>query len=290
VLEYGTALEGAKGSNLSVLKPWHHPVRLVRKAIGRLQRKLVRIPDQPVIHTLNGNVRYEHKRLTFLDEEDFRAMLTQSYDITLCDYLRKHLAAGDIVLDAGANVGYISALAVSFVGTTGEVHGFEPLQECFARLMRLKELNPLFTLEFNNIALGEKDGVLPIAFNPVGDSRNATLVPGTQSEGARQVPVRRLDEYIATTISSPARIKLIKIDVEGFEYTLLKGLEGFLSRFQPRIVCEIKPWELKKLGATIEDFDNYMKKFGYRACLIGDENKPIDLRQMTEMDTVVFSA
>jgi hypothetical protein len=39
-------------------------------------------------------------------------MLTGSYDIILCDYLKKHVKTGDIVLDVGANVGYISAVAL----------------------------------------------------------------------------------------------------------------------------------------------------------------------------------
>lgn len=61
------------------------------------------------------------------------------------------------------------------------------------------------------------DGVLPIAYNPQGDSRNGSLVPGKEGGEARLVPLQRLDEYIQVNISCPERIKCIKIDVEGFE-------------------------------------------------------------------------
>jgi FkbM family methyltransferase len=62
---------------------------------------------------------------------------------------------------AGANVGYISAVAASCVGKSGAVHGFEPLPECFARLQTLRGLNPDSPFFFNHVALGERPGILP---------------------------------------------------------------------------------------------------------------------------------
>jgi FkbM family methyltransferase len=255
-----------------------------------LRRRFVRIPDRPIIREINGSVRFEHKKLSFLDDGDCRAMLTRSYDIILCDFLKKNLAPGDIVLDAGANVGYISAVAASFAGHSGEVHGFEPLTECYARLERLRELNPQFHFRFNNVALGETKGFLPIAFNPDGDSRNATLVPGKNFPESRQVEVLRLDDYIAANIRSPQRIKVIKIDVEGFEFSVLKGLEKFLTVNKPLIVCEIKPWEVRNLGATLDDFDRYMRNLGYRACIIAGEEQPVNLAELKDMEVLVFRA
>jgi FkbM family methyltransferase len=269
---------------------WHDPVLFAKKAAGRLRRRLVRIPDHPTIATINGSVRFEHESLSFLDEGDFRAMLTQSYDIILCEYLKKYLRPGDIVLDVGANVGYISAVAGSCVGISGEVHGFEPLRECFARLVRLRQLNPQIHFVFNNVALGETQGLLPIAFNPQGDSRNATLVPGKVAVETRVVPVQRLDDYISRNISSPQRIRVIKIDVEGFELPVLRGLALFLAStpFRPLIVCEIKPWELRNLGATAGEFDEYMSQFGYRPYVITQDDQPVQLSALTDMEVVVF--
>ena len=237
-------------------------------------------------------MRFEYEHLSFLDADDLRAMLTRSYDIVLCEFLKKHLAPGDVVIDVGANVGYISAVAASYVGVAGEVHGFEPLTECYARLQRLRELNPEFRFTFNNVALGEKEGYLSLAYNPEGDSRNATLVPGKRFAEVRSVPVRRLDAYIRANISSPQRIRVIKIDVEGFEFSVLRGLEGFLegSRVRPLIVCEIKPWELSKLGATIDDFDQFMNRFGYRPYLIPEERMPVQMSALTDMEVLVFRA
>ena len=140
------------------------------------------------------------------------------------------------------------------------------------------------------MALGDADGILPIAYNPDRDSRNATLVPGKHFAETREVPVRRLDEYIKAKIPSPERIKVITIDVEGFEYSVLRGVSALFSEtsLRPRIVCEIKPWELSNLGATLDDFDRYMSGFGYRAYRITQEDKPIQMGEITDMETLVF--
>ena len=272
------------------LSAWRDPALLTRKVIGKIRRRLTGIPHRPVIQTMNGGLRFEHAWLPFLDEDDFRAMLTKSYDIILCDYLKRTIKPGDIVLDAGANVGYISAVAASLAGESGEVHGFEPLPECFARLERLRELNPGYRLFFNNVALGSQNGTLPIAYDPNGDSRNATLVPGKRAAVTREVPVRRLDEYIGAAVSSPERIKVIKIDVEGFEYSVLRGLEKFLSgtSCRPSIVCEIKPWDLGTLGVTADEFDSYTSGFGYRAYPIARPRLPVKVASLRDMEVLVF--
>ena len=277
---------------MTSLDPWRHPLLIGKKAVGRMRRRFVKIPDTAVIVTINGSVRFEHQWLSFLEEDDFRAMLTQSYDIILCEYLRKHLTPGDIVLDVGANVGYISAVAASRVGITGEVHGFEPLRECYARLERLCELNPQFRFVFNNVALGEAEGLLPIAFNPKGDSRNATLVPGKKAPETRDVLVWRLDDYITRSIPAAERISIIKIDVEGFEYSVLRGLDRFLAgtSHRPLIICEIKPWEVRNLGATLSDFEQFMNKYGYHTYFITQEDKPVKLATLADLEVLIFRA
>jgi FkbM family methyltransferase len=269
-----------------------HPWLFTRKAAGRLRRRMVSIPPAPVVRSLNGSVRYEFKSLPFLDEGDLRAMLTGSYDLILCDNFKKFLRPGDVVLDVGANVGYISAMAATRVGPSGEVHGFEPLPECFERLSVLQKLNPQYKFRFNNLALGEAEGELPISYDPNGGSRNATLVPDHASAASRKVPVQRLDAYISQNIANPERIKLVKIDVEGFEFPVLRGMEQFLAnpKIRPIIVCELKPWEVQKLGFSLEDLEKYMLRFGYRAYDSVDHGKVIDLTKMVDMDVVLFKA
>lgn len=269
-----------------------HPWLFFRKAVGRLRRRMMAVPGSPVVKTMHDGVRFEFKALPFLDEDDLRAMLTNSYDLILCNNFRKFLQAGDVVLDIGANIGYISAIAASRVGPSGEVHGFEPLQECFERLSVLADLNPKCKFHFNNVALGEQTGSLPISYDPQGGSRNATLVPDHRAPATRPVPVMRLDAYIAQNIAKPERIRLIKIDVEGYEFPVLRGAEQFFAKTtcRPLIFCELKPWEIRKCGYSIEDLERYMQSFGYQAYDSVQTGKRVNLRKMEQMDVVLFKA
>ena len=271
------------------LRILRHPLLYTKKALGRIRRHLVAPPEFRVV-SINGTVRYEHRRLPFLDDGDYRAMLTGTYDIILCNFMRRNLTAGDIALDVGGNVGYICAFAASCVGTSGEVHSFEPLHECFERLDLVHRMNPDFSITCNQFALGSEEGSLPICFDPVGSSRNATLVPGYDMPVRYEVPVKRLDAYIREVITSPERIKLIKIDVEGFEFSVLKGLERFLAENtnRPLIIVEIKPWDVAKIGHDMKEFQEYMGRFGYKAYDMVDESKFIDLPSMKDMEVVVF--
>lgn len=268
----------------------HHPLRTARKVVGRIRRSTVRLPRTHVIRRVNKTINFDHARLDFLNEDDMRAMFTGSYDITLCDFLRKTLAEGDVVLDVGANIGYISAFMASCVEKTGEVHGFEPLPPCFERLQVLASLNPEFPFFFNQTALGETTGWLPISYDPNGNARNATLIPSPSSTRLVQVPVKRLDEYIEENIKDPGRIRLIKIDVEGFEFPVLRGLERFLTNtaLRPLIVCEIKPWEIQKIGYTLTEFDQYLKKYGYDIFDLSRDRVPIHLPEMSDMSVFLF--
>lgn len=264
---------------------------LVKQAIGRLRRKTTQYPTSPVITRIRNAVRFEHKRLPFLTFDNQLAMLTETYDILLDGFLRRHLQAGDIVIDGGANVGYVSAVAGAYVGRSGEVHGFEPMLECYQRLQVLASLNPDYRFSFHNAALADTNGVLQIA-SPESDARNATLVPGKDYKDTRQVDVKRLDDYIAANVHSPEKVSVIKLDVQGYEYPVLLGLERFFTgtNFRPVIACDMKPWEIRNIGHTLEEFEKYMAKYGYRAYDIADENVPVNLTSLTEWQAVVFKA
>lgn len=69
------------------------------------------------------------ERLIWLDLADnyvSRGCLFDSYEPVETDLVRRHLAAGDVFFDIGANIGWFSLLASTIVGPSGHVHAFEP--------------------------------------------------------------------------------------------------------------------------------------------------------------------
>ena len=69
-------------------------------------------------------------------------------------------------------------------------------------------------------------------------------------------------------------------------------MENFLANAANKllIVCEIKPWEIGKLGYTMKDFAAQLKRFGYAVFEMDDPRKRVDLATMVDMETLMFRA
>lgn len=210
-------------------------------------------------------------RVTFQCDLDLdanvREMFVRNYEPEIVRVFQRFLCSGDVVVDAGANIGYFSAVALDLVGTRGQVHAFEPVREIYNRLLSLRDDNPEFAFTPNNCALGEKEGELPLAVTKQKNIGWNTMVPGfMDSADIREignVPVRRLDVYLAEhQIDS---VRLVKIDTEGFEFPVLKGLTGFLrkTRNPPAIIMELAPEAYPKLGTDLDALDAFLREYNY---------------------------
>jgi FkbM family methyltransferase len=214
------------------------------------------------------------------------------YEAGTVAVMRRLLAPGDVFVDVGANVGYISAVGASLVGPEGQVHSFEPVPEYFIRLQKLAAMNPRYTIVANLAALGEREGTARLVMSTTsigGSTMIPDLVPPDEMGKQIEVPVRRLDAYIRSTGMGP--IALIKIDAEGFEYPVLKGLEGYLvdPQHRPVIIVECVPAAYPSIGVTLADFAAYMARFGYRARRLDDtRGRPLDITTLRSTSDVLF--
>jgi len=236
-----------------------------------------------------GNVWFEY------DLADYRGtapMYFGSYAPLVVEAMKQILRPGDIFVDVGANIGYLSATAASIVGPAGEVHCFEPVPAYFARLERLAKLNPQFSIRPNLCALGDAPGISTIYV--AREAGQSTLVRGyktrSQIESQLQTPVVRIDSYIENHL--PGQPALIKIDVEGFELPVLRGLEGYFERtgHRPPIICEIAPRAYPLLGQRLSDLADFMVTHGYSSRDLIDGKTPLDLTRIQHVEDVLFMA
>jgi len=220
-----------------------------------------------------------------------RKMRAGTYEPDLVDLLHRFLREGDTFVDIGANIGYISARALGVVGTTGFVHAFEPVPRYFERLERLRRDNPRFRLVVNQMALGDATGSAEIAVTNLANIGWNTMVPDWMSEATVAerivVPVTTLDAY--TSAHGIERIRLVKIDVEGFEFPVLRGFHGFLESTgePPAIVVEIAPGAYPRLATSLVEFDEFMTGLGFAA--FDDRLQgPVDIPALAATTNVVF--
>ena len=134
--------------------------------------------------------------------------------------------------DIGANVGFYSLFASQFVGSSGRVLAFDTEPSCRERLRENLELNRVANVSILPFALGQKSGehlLCVVSGQPAAGSHHL-LAPGAQpgpSEETVVVQVLRGDE--ACTKHNLPIPNVIKIDVEGFELDVIKGLRSILS-------------------------------------------------------------
>ncbi|MBL8820278.1 MAG: FkbM family methyltransferase [Planctomyces sp.] len=142
---------------------------------------------------------------------------------------------GDTVLDVGANIGIVSILMSKLVGPSGTVHSFEPqpsLQECLNYAM---ERNQRSNLKVHPFALGAESGELTLRV-PQGNAGKASFIHDRMRSDAQsiQVQVKTLDEFLIDHRID--KVRMIKIDVEGFEAEVIKGGLKFLEATSPDII------------------------------------------------------
>jgi len=213
------------------------------------------------------------------------------YQPDIVKAFRSLLQPGDIVFDVGANIGYLSAIAADAVGPTGQVHCFEPAPSNVRKLRRLAEINPSYSIAVNQVAVGERTGSATILVS-LTNIDSHTMIPRLSnpddSVAVTQVPIITLDDYIRQTALS--RLSLVKIDVEGFEFPVLRGLRRFLEAgHRPAIITEVTPAAYPLLGHTLAEMAQFMTEFGYSAFLPDAIGKvAIDVTSLPGVTDVVF--
>jgi len=216
-----------------------------------------------------------------------------TYETAIVSVMRSVLKKGDIFIDVGANIGYLSVVGAMLVGEEGEVHGFEPVPDYYNDAKMVADMNKSYAIVMNNFALGEKEEILEIQAVAEPFIGNSTFLPELLSDKMEKksvsVPVRRLDRYIDERIRDKNRIALIKIDVEGFESAVLRGLEGFFKNgYRPVIICEIRPLSGTRLGFSVAALSEYMQAYDYEAYRVETPKRAVSLNEITQEVNVVF--
>jgi FkbM family methyltransferase len=187
---------------------------------------------------LNVSIRYHRKNYYFL-----KAYYRQARRAPLARFLEQTLQPGDIFLDIGAHIGFFSFLASRLVGADGRVYAFEPDPLSIESLTRSAALNS-GNVQVCPIALSDAAGVATLhraidhtAHSLVEFARND---PRDAADTA-SVQVTTLDTWAAEHQLDAARVRVIKVDVEGAEPRTIAGALGFLQRTRlPDVWCEVR--------------------------------------------------
>ena len=227
---------------------------------------IVRVAVQPANRLLQALGPFEIKigdQSVFANSVDRLISLTllrrggsEDHELTLW---RSLCGPGMVVIDVGSNLGLYAFVAAECVGPSGRVIAIEAAPDN-AELMRLGcERNGHRNVEIVEAAAADRSGVIELALRDEhhGDHQVANASP----ERTRiAVPAVTLDELVG----SPAAVDRIKLDVQGAEALVIRGMSEVLKDSPKLIVfSEFWPKGLSRCGMRASDYLQFWRKAGF---------------------------
>lgn len=168
--------------------------------------------------------------------------------------LFRSIARG-VALDVGANIG-CTALALSQL--CDKVHAFEPVPSTYRYLAANVAAEP--KVRTYNMGLGNRNKVSEITYDT--QNRSGGFVSDkTKASGGHTVEpiILRKFDSIRRKLGIE-RVDFVKIDVEGFEGHVLRGMKRTLRKFRPVVTLELNHWCLNAFQRTsVPDFFDYLR-------------------------------
>lgn len=152
-------------------------------------------------------------------------------------FFARYLRQGDVVIDAGANVGDTAMFAAKRVGPTGSVHAIEAHPRTFAFLREHVAMNGLSNVALYNVALGASSGEICVSDLRTDDGNHVAADGISVAQG-------RLDDLLCHV----GKVNLLKVDVEGYEKFVFQGAARILAASD---------------AVLFESWESHYRKFGY---------------------------
>jgi FkbM family methyltransferase len=213
-----------------LLKPyfWRRPSQLLRRVCYALSAS-----PNPTVVSLPWGLKLECDPNEMIGRSIMR---TGVFEMATTETLVRLIDPGELVLDVGANIGYMTSVLARASGPGGSVIAYEPNPEAHLRLARNVgrwDGGTVARVELREAALSDRDGIAPLTI-PQGGSEWAAVGnqpvgrAGAVAHSTVQVQVR-LDQELADR-----RIGVLKLDVEDHEPEALSGSRNALAQGRVR--------------------------------------------------------
>jgi FkbM family methyltransferase len=203
-------------------------------------------------------------------------LLFEVWEPGVSKVIEQSLQPGEVFVDIGANVGYDSLLAANRVGPSGTVVAFEASSRTYEVLQRNLNRNPSLsqTIRTANVAVSDRPGTLELyEFGRHNIGATTTLA---SRNGTRCATVTAAPLGDVLTDDEKARVRLIKMDVEGAEPAILSDILDHLDDYPENmdLIVEANPQDdparfrtvferLEKAGFTAWAIDNRYRNGWY---------------------------
>lgn len=180
----------------------------------------------------------------------------KGHEHKVTDLILDSLGGSQCFLDVGANLGWFTCIVAKHL-PQGQVYGFEMDGSNFAVLQRNVALNACGNAQVFHQAVAESSGTRYYDRPAARPSPMYQLASGGGATGKSMVAVETiaLDDFCARTGVKP---DVIKIDVEGAEMNVLRGMQRLLAEVRPVIFMELHPYHLPKFQTSAAEVVKFL--------------------------------
>jgi FkbM family methyltransferase len=186
-------------------------------------------------------------------------------------------------MDIGANIGYFTLIMAKGIKENGKVFSFEPEPKNFELLKKNVEINNYSNVILEKKAIGNKTGIAKLY---LADRKNNIFHSGmhrifrsdlvSQISNPVSINIIKLDDYLQD-LKFIKKIRLIKIDVEGAEFDVLKGMSKILDENKGiKIVMEFSSENLEDYGSNPSDVMDFLINKGFKLSIINEVEKRME--------------
>ncbi|HEY4194457.1 MAG TPA: FkbM family methyltransferase [Mucilaginibacter sp.] len=193
---------------------------------------------------------------------EWSLLSTGTYEEEINKLIRISLKPGNVALDIGANIGLQTIRMAQSVGSKGSVYSFEPLSYLQDKFKKNIAFNRLENVTLFPFALSDQPNEITYSINENNWNQGTFSLNNKNAGGnTQQITIKVADQL--TELQELRQLDLVKIDVEGFEFHVLKGLVMTLKKYKPRIIFEYDDNYWAGTGQKMDDCFKFLKDLNY---------------------------
>lgn len=236
-------------------------------------RKFVPLPSDysrtDSVKAKRGKIRFQLNRSDYMQWRVYAGFKEPIYN-----FLENYLEGTGVIIDVGSNIGAFSLNVARLINnkklTNLRIISFEPNPIISAGFRYNIKLNPILSdkIELHELACGSENQEANLTFNKSNSGGGRISTNG--------IPVKmvRLDDFLT---KYKGQVKVLKIDVEGFEPSVLQGARKMISTSRPLLYMEVTDQWYRENGSSSSEVIQNLRSLHYDIyCERGDTFKTLD--------------
>ena len=207
-------------------------------------------------------------------------------------YLERNVCEGDIVVEAGANIGYYTALLGTLVGNGGKVYSFEANKETYELATLTLKMNDLHShVQIQNVAIANSNGFANLTYQPISSAKSMYInTGGSHLQTKNSKPLSNSITVRTVTLDSALpfvmNVSWLRMDIEGAEIMAIEGAQRIIQQ-SPNIKILMEWNRLLLEGfSDVSRFIDSMHQEGFKFYRLGwssENQKPLSKEMLLSM-------